>query len=29
MKPMIEPTYAYLRGVLDAYNKGSYDYEAS
>lgn len=25
---MTEPTYAYLRGVLDAYNKGSYDYEA-
>ncbi len=28
MKPMTEPSYAYIRGVLDAYNKGSYDYEA-
>jgi len=25
---MIEPTYAYLRGFLDAYNVGVYQFEA-
>jgi hypothetical protein len=28
MKSMAEPTYAYLRGVLDAYNIGSYQFDA-
>lgn len=28
MKPMTQPTYAYLRGFLDAYNVGVYQCDA-
>lgn len=28
MKPMTQPTYAYLRGFLDAYDIGAYQFDA-